>query len=110
MFLRWPSEVADVADVRREAIDACGAMDEVGRTQEPLRRMGVDELRCISARCGPRLGPARRHRVGTVPGLELLGRKLQNGGQSQHHLVRSGPKTMSKLYTIKNINFTSKNK
>ena len=44
MFLRWPSEVANVADVRREAIDACGAMDEIGRNQEPLRRMGVDEL------------------------------------------------------------------
>ena len=29
---------------RREAIDACGAMDEVGRNREPLRRMGVDDL------------------------------------------------------------------
>ncbi len=60
--------------------------------------MGVDELRCISARCGPRLGPARRHRVGTVPGLELLGRRFQNGGQSQHHLVRSGPKKLRGNY------------
>ncbi len=49
----------------------------------------------ISARCGPRSWTRQkalgRHWVGTVPVQGILGRRLQNGGQSQHHLVRSDP-------------------